>query len=210
MFERYRTLGCSFTSSVISRNSSALKIHTTLSIVMFFSFVFSIPRIYEYIVSYNEIEKSYSIHGSVLTKSTFYIIGYRIFGSLVFYSAVPYFLIFIMSFKIWNKISIASQIREQMNVFSSSQNTSEKIFIAITIKFLISRFGTISFDIIEHIIGTETFEASSLAMLFVSINNLFVVASSALNFFIFWIFLKPFKKEVSNFCSCIVFFENEK
>lgn len=204
MFERYRTLCSPFTNAVISLNSSSLRIHATLALVTLFALCFSFPRVYEISVVFNESDKTYLIYRTNLVNSPSYVIGYRIIGSFLFYSVCPYILIFFMSFKIWNKMSAASYDRAKMNVsfMSSEKITSENIFIAITVKFLISRFASTFFDVIEHSIGAEAFIGNSLAMFFVHVNNLMVIISSALNFFIFWLFSNSFRKAVSRFLLC--------
>lgn len=211
MFERYRTLCSPFMSSVIALNSSPRKIHATLTFVTFFSLIFSFPRLYEFLVVYDANAHSYSIYRTDLINSPVYVIGYRIIGSLLFYSALPYILIFIMSFKVWNKIRSSTKARAEMNVVSSKANekiSSEKIFIAIALKFLISRFTSTSFDILEHLIGVEAFIGSILVMFCVHINNLIVIVSSALNFFIFCFFSKSFRKALSNLCGFFKFHKN--
>lgn len=74
--------------------------------------------------------------------------------------------------------------------------SSEKVFIALTIKFLISRLTSTFIDTIECIVGPDVFVQSSTATLIVNINNIVVIISSALNFFIFWTFSAKFRRSL--------------
>jgi hypothetical protein len=197
MFERYRTLCCQFSTAVLARHSSAKTAHLTLAMVTIFSFCYSIPRYFEFTVKFNYDHHLYLTIPTSLMTSRIYIIGYRIVGGVLFYSACPYILIFIMSFKVWKKTTEAYHERAQMKAPSIRERenlNSERIFFAITTKFLISRLAATLFDILEHLLGAQAFVESPFAMLCVHFNNLVVVIASILNFFIFFGFSSSFRK----------------
>lgn len=199
MFERYRTLCSGFSSAVFARASMPAKVHATLALITLFALLFTLPRYFEITVEYNELLQTYSLIRKPIASSPSYIILYRIIGSLLFYSAIPYILIFFMSFRVWYKMSLAFNERMEMQCLNPSEMkniSSEKVFIALTIKFLISRLTSTFIDSIECLVGPEVFVNSSTATLFVNINNVVVIISSALNFFIFWAFSAKFRRSI--------------
>lgn len=215
MIERYRTLCTRFSTAVYSHNSSLKRTYIILTAVTISAFIFSIPRFFEASVKYDYIHQHYIIHKTILLESKIYIILYRILGSLLFYSALPYVIIFLLSFRILKKIQTASLERVQLqgyrysvtsflntyNPFNDTEKfNNEKIFLAISFKFLFFRLASTSFDVIEQLIGVEPFVGPTIALFFVNINNLFVIISSTLNFFIFWHYSNNFKKASGRFC----------
>lgn len=202
MIERYRMLCCRFATTVLSRHSTAKRIHVTLFSIMLFALLYSLPRYFEFYVEYVPKEAVYLTNPSSLVSSKVYVIGYRIIGGVLFYSALPYILIFLISAKIWQTTAEATRSRTQMKATSPREKenlNSERILFAITVKFLVSRFAATLFDIVEHFVGADVFVNSAFAMLCVYVNNLMVVISSALNFFIFLYFSTAFKKSVAVF-----------
>lgn len=198
--DRYRLLCCRFADSVAAKSKHTLKnIHWILFGLSLASVFFSLPRFFEIQVSYNHTSDQYSLETSDLVDNVFYMVGYRIVGSLIFYSAIPYIFTFITSFKIWLVLKNASKVRKAMYVNTSNSSImsdSDRVIVTLAIRFLVSRFPTTLIDIAESFLGTPTFFSFTFASLAVHTSNFIVVLSSASTFFTFYIFSKKFRKSI--------------
>lgn len=160
--------------------------------------LFTLPRYFEFVVNVERIPlnstQRLQLQHSQLALNSIYILGYRIIGSLLFYSAVPYLVILTLSLKIYFTNKKASRRRRRMSI--TKQNncpTSERLFIAIVAKFLISRWPTTALDIAEFIVGSSEFVKSHEMMLLSQISNLVVILFSASSFCIFYKFSSHFR-----------------
>ncbi|VDD93168.1 unnamed protein product [Enterobius vermicularis] len=201
MFERYRALCRPLAASAMS----IAKVHKILAAVVVLAIVFSLPRLFEVVVV--EYEDGFSdVVQSDLGKNHFYLFYYRIIGGLVFYSVLPYIVLFALSAKISLALRAAAKERQVMSRSLSSRANriadSELILLAVMAKFLLSRLMPTALDVAEHIVTSEIFVLSPAATLLVAISNLIVVISSAVNFFIYFLLAKSFRRST---CSC---FEN--
>jgi len=126
------------------------------------------------------------------------MIGYRIVGGLMFYSLLPYVVLFAMSLRVYFVLRAAAKARLKM---AARQNVSgctdsEMILLCVMAKFLFSRLMPTALDVAEHAIGSDKFLESSEATLCVDISNLIVVASSSMNFLIFYFFSNSFRQKL--------------
>lgn len=96
MFDRYRTLCQPF---AVKSNNIPL-IHKALFGVAFTALLFSIPRFFELHSKFDPEENEYYIAQTELVNDQIYMIGYRIVGGLLFYSVLPYVVLFILSFRV--------------------------------------------------------------------------------------------------------------
>src|SRR5688572_21110262 len=73
-----------------------------------------------------------------LVQNQLYMIGYRIIGGMIFYSLVPYILLFLISWRVAYFLSSAARTRVVMNakVSMTGISDSEKILICVMMKFL--------------------------------------------------------------------------
>uniref|UniRef100_A0A914CEQ7 G-protein coupled receptors family 1 profile domain-containing protein n=1 Tax=Acrobeloides nanus TaxID=290746 RepID=A0A914CEQ7_9BILA len=205
MFERYRTLCSPLTRALHARSWSSKRIHIILSIVSLVAILYSLPRFFEIGIGLNA-NGEYQLMQTSLVQNQLYMVGYRIIGGMIFYSLVPYILLFLISWRVAYVLSSAAKTRVVMNarVMRTGISDSEKILIAVMVKFLASRLMPTALDVAEHIVSPEAFLMSSTATLFVDISNLVVVASSGTNFFIFFLFSTSFRRTVYNlFCCCL-------
>lgn len=197
--DRYQAL-CSRLFKIISKESCNYReIHCKLFILCLFSIIFATPRFFELSVSYDEADRLYFIELTSLVESNFYQLGYRIFCSLVFYSLVPYVLVFIMFTKICIVLKKASRKRAEMNVKSSQSminSESDVLIIVLSVRFLVSRLLLILLDVVECLIGASLYVDSSLMMIGNSVNNLLVVFTSATTFFVYVIVSEKFRYKV--------------
>src|SRR4051794_656527 len=101
IIDRYCSLCRPFKSLVMVQHHRAKQIHITLAIVTILSIIYSLPRYFELNVSYNNASNNYSIVYSNLMTSELYMVGYRIIGSLIFCTVLPYILVFMAFAKFW-------------------------------------------------------------------------------------------------------------
>uniref|UniRef100_A0AC34RII3 G-protein coupled receptors family 1 profile domain-containing protein n=1 Tax=Panagrolaimus sp. JU765 TaxID=591449 RepID=A0AC34RII3_9BILA len=193
MIDRYRTL-C---SPLTARRLSFKTIHRILFLICFAALCFSIPRYFELELRLDEYDQYY-LSQTLLVHNQIYMIGYRIVGGLMFYSLLPYFVLFSMSLRVWFVLRRAAKARLKM---AAQQNVSgctdsEMILLAVMAKFLCSRLMPTALDVAEHAIGSDRFLESSEATLCVDISNLIVVASSSMNFLIFYFFSSTFRQKL--------------
>lgn len=197
--DRYGALCSRLLKVIPTQHPNHLDLHLKLLTLSIVSVIFSIPRFFELTIVYNVQFGNYSIDLTDLIESQTYMLGYRIFGSLVFYSAIPYVFVFIMSAKIVLFLRSANKTRQKMNVTSKpSMLTSESdwLIIVLATRFLVSRLPTTFLDVIESLLGSTMFLNSPFTMVGVSISNLFVACSSATTFFIMFLVSAKFRHSV--------------
>lgn len=199
--DRYRLLCCRFADSVAAKSRHTIKnIHWILFSLSATSIFFSVPRFFELDVFYNHTQ--YYIEPSKLLDNGLYMIGYRIIGSLIFYSAVPYIFTFITSFKIWLVLKNATKARKAMYVNTPNtpiMSDSDRVIVTLAIRFLVSRFLTTLIDIAESFFGSSNFFSLSIAALGVHASNFIVVLSSASTFFTFFVFSTKFRASIVSY-----------
>uniref|UniRef100_A0A0N5A9C6 G_PROTEIN_RECEP_F1_2 domain-containing protein n=1 Tax=Syphacia muris TaxID=451379 RepID=A0A0N5A9C6_9BILA len=205
MFERYRA----FCKPLITSGMSAAKVHKILAFVVVLSIIFSLPRFFEVVVL--EYDDGFvDVVQSDLGKNHIYLFYYRIIGGLVFYSLLPYIVLFALSAKISLVLRTAAKQRQimssSMNHKTKAISDSELILLAVMAKFLLSRLMPTALDVAEHIVTSEIFVLSSVATLIVAISNLLVVISSGINFFIYFMFSKTFRHSACLCCKNLPFF----
>ncbi|CAD5219124.1 unnamed protein product [Bursaphelenchus okinawaensis] len=198
MLDRYRTLCKPF--SVRSNNIPL--IHKVLFGVCLTALLFSMPRFFELHSVLDESTDTFYVSQTQLVHNKLYMIGYRIVGGLLFYSLLPYVLLFVLSFRVWLVIRSAAMARLKMNAsgtMSSAYATdSEMILIAVISKFLLSRLLPTVLDVVEHLVGPEIFTRSAELTICVDISNLVVVSSAGINLFIFYAFSNSFRKAINS------------
>ena len=192
MIDRYRSLCSPLTARQLSFNT----IHRILFLICIAALCFSIPRYFELQLRLDD-EKQYYLAQTDLVHNQGYMIGYRIVGGLLFYSLLPYVVLFAMSSRVWFVLRAAAKARLKM---AAQQNVSgctdsEMILLCVMAKFLFSRLMPTALDVAEHAIGSENFLDSAEATLCVDISNLIVVASSSANFIIFYFFSNTFRQK---------------
>lgn len=201
--DRYKLLCGRFADTVVAKSEDSRKsIHLLLIGLSISSIGFSVPRYFELHVSYNPLYHNYSIEPSDLVENRIYMVGYRIIGSLIFYSAIPYIFTFITSFKIWIILKTAAKARKAMYVSAtdtSVRTDSDRVIISLAIRFLVSRLPTTLIDIAESVLGSHEFFSSSLAVLGIHSSNFIVVFSSATTFFTLFFFSTKFRASISSF-----------
>lgn len=191
--DRYRTLCAPLTA----RHFSFRTIHRILSLICLAALCFSIPRYFELELRLDE-QDQYYLSQTSLVHNQVYMIGYRIVGGLMFYSLLPYVVLFAMSLRVYFVLRAAAKARLKM---AARQNVSgctdsEMILLCVMAKFLFSRLMPTALDVAEHAIGSDKFLESSEATLCVDISNLIVVASSSMNFLIFYFFSSSFRQRL--------------
>lgn len=199
VMDRYQALCSRLSRSLRSREDNYSKIHKKLGILTLISLLFSIPRFFELNVIYNQTENSYSMELTKLIENQFYMLGYRILGSLCLYSAMPYIFIFIMSSRIVLTLRAASKVRAKMyvaTVNSMVKSDSDWLIMILAIRFLISRLPTTMLDVVESILGSKYFLSSHFIMIALLLSNFFVVLSSATTFFILLFVSRKFRNSV--------------
>lgn len=142
MFERYRTLCSPLTRALHARSWSSKRIHIILSIVSLVAILYSLPRFFEIGIGLNP-NGEYQLMQTSLVQNQLYMVGYRIIGGMIFYSLVPYILLFLISWRVAYVLSSAAKTRVVMNarVMRTGISDSEKILIAVMVKFLGRLFG---------------------------------------------------------------------
>ncbi|CAD5226615.1 unnamed protein product [Bursaphelenchus xylophilus] len=198
MLDRYRTLCKPF---AVRANNIPL-IHKVLFGVCLTALLFSMPRFFELNSVLDEASGTYYVSQTQLVHNKLYMIGYRIVGGLLFYSLLPYVILFVLSFRVWLVIRSAALARLKMNasgtMSSACATDSEMILIAVISKFLLSRLLPTVLDVIEHVVGPETFTRSPQLTICVDISNLVVVSSAGINLFIFYAFSNSFRKAIKS------------
>lgn len=194
MFERYRALCRPLDSHVKQLNLK--RVHRTLCVVSLLALLFSLPRLFE--ISVLEVDGKYHVHQTLLVETRSYMIGYRIIGGLLFYSLLPYIVLFIISARISLALHAANKQRQSLaaSLRSTRNADSELVLIAVMAKFLISRSMPTALDLAEHIVSSREFLNSTTATFFVDISNLIVVLSSATNFFVYFSLSAAFRRTV--------------
>uniref|UniRef100_A0AC34F9G8 G-protein coupled receptors family 1 profile domain-containing protein n=1 Tax=Panagrolaimus sp. ES5 TaxID=591445 RepID=A0AC34F9G8_9BILA len=192
MIDRYRSLCSPLTARQLSLNS----IHRILFFICIAALCFSIPRYFELELRLDD-ENQYYLAQTDLVHNQIYMIGYRIVGGLMFYSLLPYIVLFAMSSRVWYVLRAAAKARLKM---AAQQNVSgctdsEMILLCVMAKFLCSRLMPTALDVAEHAIGSENFLDSAEATLCVDISNLLVVVASGANFIIFYFFSTTFRQK---------------
>lgn len=194
--DRYCSLCRPFKSLVMVQHHRAKQTHITLIVVTVLSVIYSLPRYFELNVSYSEVSQNYSIQYSGLMHIKSYMIGYRIIGSLIFCTVLPYIFVFIAFAKFWTVLRNASKARIVMRASQSVQvimHDSDRLLLALTMRFLLSKFPTSLLDIVENSFGSAAFFSSSFTMFCAQMSNFFVIMSSASTFFMFVIFSNKFR-----------------
>uniref|UniRef100_A0A7E4V269 G_PROTEIN_RECEP_F1_2 domain-containing protein n=1 Tax=Panagrellus redivivus TaxID=6233 RepID=A0A7E4V269_PANRE len=193
MIDRYRSL-C---SPLTARQLSFSSIHRILFLTCVAALSFSVPRFFE-IELYQDEDNQYFLRQTNLVHNQIYMIGYRIIGGLMFYSLLPYVLLFAMSSRVMFVLRAAAKARLKM---AAQQNVSgctdsEMILLYVMAKFLCSRLMPTALDVAEHAVGADKFLESPEATMCVDISNLLVVASSSTNFVIFYVFSNSFRQKL--------------
>ncbi|TMS38418.1 hypothetical protein L596_005148 [Steinernema carpocapsae] len=207
MVDRYRALCSPLTVAInFQKSLPVAHVHRVLAIVSLAAIIFSLPRYFELTLDRDIYSGEVFVRQTTLVDNMVYMIGYRIAGGIVFYSLVPYIVLFALSARIW--CVVHKSAREQMKMHVRRRTTtkgradSEMILLMVMAKFLISRLMPTALDLAEHISGAETFLHSPTATLFVDISNLIVVFSSTTNFFFFLFFSRSFRRIVMASVAC--------
>lgn len=94
-----------------------------------------------------------------------------------------------VSCQVWFIVRDAAAGRRRISTTSSSKagtststTDSERVLIAMMVKFLLSRLMPTALDVVEHAIGPDNFTVSQLLTACVDTSNLIVVVASAANF----------------------------
>ena len=202
IIDRYCALCGRFANIVMAQKQNDAKIHLILTAISISSFLYSAPRYFELNISYNEIHQLYIVSTTDLFSNTIYMIYYRIIGSLIFYTMVPYIIVCIAFIKFFIVLKNLNKTRVSLNVLkpkSIKENESNSLLIALSIRFLLSRLPTTLVDVYEMIFKNQTeFLESQIAMIFVFISNFLVIFSSASTFFLFLTFSCRFRTFVYN------------
>jgi hypothetical protein len=198
IFEKYRSL-CRKLSNTICYKP--WDIYFKLISILIASFIFTVLRFFELKVTYSNQDEQYHIEQTTLATHSYYMLLYRIIGSLLFYSLFPYILIFIFSIKIWFVKIKSNEEYVKMNVSRTNNTESDRILMALSVRFIVSRLPTSMLDIIELLYGTVNFFGSTLTMLCAHASNFLVVLSCALTFFTFYAFSVKFRDSMKNFLS---------
>lgn len=204
VYDRYRALcGNDFNTP---RAGDSQKVHKKLITVTFASFLYSFPRYFELFVTYNDANHHYVLGLTSLIKNLYYMIGYRIIGSIFLYSLVPYILIFAMSSRICFALRRASIARTKMSAGNSTKNDSNSdwLIMILAFRFLISRLPATLLDFIEIVMGYQKFLESEIIMIVLCVSNFFVVLSSVSTFIILFFVSKQFRKFICTIFSKIV------
>uniref|UniRef100_A0A915DPM5 G-protein coupled receptors family 1 profile domain-containing protein n=1 Tax=Ditylenchus dipsaci TaxID=166011 RepID=A0A915DPM5_9BILA len=219
IFDRYLTLSRSFT---VSNSKTSMSIHRIVLAVYVLAICISLPRFFEVSVAFNETTRNYYFNKSDLVHNNLYMVGYRVFGGIIFSSLVPFLLLFTFLSKVWTIMHKANLLASSRIVLRpatdkiakisgeycpmrkwvrrrlhSDETTDSEIILGLfTAKLLFSRLMPSLLDVLETLITFGDFNMimpSTLRTL-VSSSNLIVVASSAINFFIFYIFSSTFRR----------------
>lgn len=186
------------------------RLHLILFALIFGSFIYCIPRFFELKITYYASFKVYFISYSDLMYNPAYMLFYRVIGSIIFYSVVPYIFVFMLFMKYWAVLRHSDEYNLTHNSRKLSitrAKESNKMLIAISMKFLLSRMPSMMVDIYEIIIGHQEFYNSEMAMIFVGLSNFVVIFASASTFFLFLIFSRRFRSYITcrlmDFCKFI-------
>lgn len=118
MVDRYKKVTKPFHKMVIAQNSrnpiSETRIHLFMLLLSFLAMAYALPRFFEINVDVDTEANRYYFMPTVLSSSHMYNLVYRIIGGMVFYSALPYILMFIISARIWIALSEAAKRRAKM------------------------------------------------------------------------------------------------
>uniref|UniRef100_A0A0K0EXC0 G_PROTEIN_RECEP_F1_2 domain-containing protein n=1 Tax=Strongyloides venezuelensis TaxID=75913 RepID=A0A0K0EXC0_STRVS len=234
MYDRYRALSPNLTVALSLKSVKEKDIHKMLALVFSSALIYTLPRFFELKVVYQEVEYNNSFTNYVfgenqaqfvpipvqtdLVRNSFYMIGYRVVGGFLFYSLIPYILLFGASTKISIELHKTAKRRQKMFSNSSpryriSAGTSEsnKILLAVMAKFLISRLMPTILDVVECLLGADSFNNDYYyATLLIDISNFIIVLASTTNFFIFncykTLFTNVFyKKSVNKHCNLQIY-----
>uniref|UniRef100_A0A915PI39 G-protein coupled receptors family 1 profile domain-containing protein n=1 Tax=Setaria digitata TaxID=48799 RepID=A0A915PI39_9BILA len=211
MFERYRAF-----CKPLENHTKPQKVHRTLCVVSLLAVLFSLPRLFE--LSVYELNGEYHVNQTLLVETRFYMVGYRIIGGMLFYSLLPYIVLFIISIRISLAIHAANKQRQ---TFAATRGVThfksagcELVLITVMAKFLISRLMPTALDVAEHIVSSPEFLLSTTATFFVDVSNLIVVVSGATNFFVYFTLSRAFRRTVfhslTRFCFRPTVFQERK
>lgn len=153
--------------------------------------VYNLPLFFDLNLITFENDPFSQIEMSTLRKNLYYQIFYRGLGNILFVSAVPLSLIFVLNFKIIyiltkNKRSKLMRRRSLSNTSSTasasqSQKMSNLFLTLITLKFVVCHTFPVVLNVVEVFMGKLNAEESLLYRLLVDVSNFFVVMDSATN-----------------------------
>ncbi|CEF60422.1 G protein-coupled receptor, rhodopsin-like family and GPCR, rhodopsin-like, 7TM domain-containing protein [Strongyloides ratti] len=219
MYDRYRALTSKLNVALSIKSVKEKEIHKMLALVFLSSLIYTLPRFFELKVIYKEIEPNVSSSEfyinendniqiipipvqTDLVRNNFYMIGYRVIGGFLFYSLIPYIILFGTSTKISIELHKTAKRRQKMLSTSLSNKNisnvtseSNRILFAVMAKFLISRLMPTILDVIECLVGADSFNNDHYYVsLFIDISNFIIVVASGTNFFIFNCYKKIYAK----------------
>ncbi|CAJ0953108.1 unnamed protein product, partial [Mesorhabditis belari] len=96
-------------------------------------------------------------------------------------------------------LDIDRRCKTKTTVYSRKEHKANIMLVLVIAKFLISDILPTVADLLENLVGAETFMSSPLASLFVDISNFLLVLNCSSNFWVFIIWGKRFRKSVKNF-----------
>uniref|UniRef100_A0A0K0E9X3 G_PROTEIN_RECEP_F1_2 domain-containing protein n=1 Tax=Strongyloides stercoralis TaxID=6248 RepID=A0A0K0E9X3_STRER len=218
MYDRYRALTSKLNVALSIKSVKEKDIHKMLALVFISSLIYTLPRFFELKITYKEIEVYNGFSDYILNedniqiipipiqtdlvRNNFYMIGYRVIGGFLFYSLIPYILLFGASTKISIELHKTTKRRQKMlstsisnNKISNGTSESNKILFAVMAKFLISRLMPTILDVVECLVGADSFNNDYYYVsLIIDISNFIIVVASGTNFFIFNCYKKLYKK----------------
>ncbi len=173
--------------------------------------VFGLPRYFELAVRQCHDPQSgdltLEIEPSKLRSNMLYVVAYKIVGSLIFYSALPFVLLLALTIDISIKIRASKRkqrvptssalILGQQTALSRADQSVNHMLLAVAVKFLISRLFPTALDVAEAIVGEENFVQSLSTNYAADISNLVVVLNSLTNSWIYFGFGKGFRRELA-------------
>src|SRR3569833_3009538 len=116
VLDQYWTLCRRFKNIVFTQQKHNKHIHFILAFLSLMACVYSIPRFFELKITYFQLYNVYLISYTNLKQNEMYMLLYRIIGSLIFYSAVPYIVVFFVFTRCWFEVRNSHKMRLILNV----------------------------------------------------------------------------------------------
>ena len=119
---------------------------------------------------------------------------YYIYLSLLVMFVLPFLVIFALNIQLMRAVNQAKKARTRMSTSASKEANLTIMLIAVIIVFLLCQMPSIADNILYVIFDQDKLHCSLWYIQFTTISNLMVVVNSAVNFILYCVFGKRFRK----------------
>ena len=185
---------------------TASKARKTILILIVVSIVYNIPRMLEFktVVSVdpmtNETTAIYD-YTELGKNSTFRHI-YFIYMQLVVMLAIPFVLLAVLNTQLIRAVKRSEQATGKVNTKTKKENSLTIMLISVVVVFMICQVPSIADNILMVTLSQETLYSPPFVKI-TTISNLMVITNSAINFYVYCVFGKKFRRVFCRiFCKC--------